>query len=104
MEIIPIERAPNMNREIKPKSPFAGRIQIVVAIWIVLLSAGLNVMGAEADRIKPYEKNPRYWQYQGKPVLLLGGSKTDHIFLLDDLETFISTRSMRSGPTTSATR
>jgi len=38
------------------------------------------------QRIKPYAKNPRYWQYKGKPVLLLGGSKTDHIFLLEDLE------------------
>lgn len=27
------------------------------------------------DRIRPYEKNPRYWQYRGEPVLLLGGSK-----------------------------
>jgi len=42
-----------------------------------------------ADRIKPYAKNPRYWQYKGKPVLLLGGSKTDHIFLLDDLKTHL---------------
>jgi hypothetical protein len=39
-----------------------------------------------ADCIKPYSKNPRYWQYKGKPVLLLGASKTDHIFLLEDLE------------------
>jgi Family of unknown function (DUF6298) len=39
-----------------------------------------------ADCIKPYAQNPRYWQYKGKPVLLLGGSKTDHIFLLEDLK------------------
>ncbi|MBN1675953.1 MAG: hypothetical protein JXR37_33225 [Kiritimatiellae bacterium] len=38
------------------------------------------------DRIQPYVKNPRYWQYKGEPVLLLGGSKTDHIFLADELE------------------
>ena len=36
--------------------------------------------------MKPYKANPRYWQYKGKPVLLLGGSKTDHIFLLDELK------------------
>jgi len=41
---------------------------------------------SENDRIQPYKENPRYWQYKGKPVLLLGGSKTDHIFLLDDLK------------------
>ncbi|MPY90061.1 MAG: hypothetical protein GEU99_19330 [Luteitalea sp.] len=39
-----------------------------------------------ADRIQPYSENPTYWQYKGKPVMLLGGSKTDHVFLLDDLE------------------
>ncbi len=37
-------------------------------------------------RIKPYSRNPRYWQYEGKPVMLLGGSKTDHIFLANDLK------------------
>jgi hypothetical protein len=31
-------------------------------------------------------KNLRYWQYKGNPVLLLGRSKTDHLFLLDDLK------------------
>ena len=39
-----------------------------------------------ADRIRPYKGEPRYWQYKGEPVLLLGGSKTDHIFLAEDLE------------------
>ncbi|MDP6779418.1 MAG: hypothetical protein QGI83_21875 [Candidatus Latescibacteria bacterium] len=38
------------------------------------------------DRIQPYSGNPRYWQYRGAPVMLLGGSETDHIFLLDGLE------------------
>jgi len=38
------------------------------------------------DHIQPYSHNPRYWQYKGKPVMLLGGSQTDHIFLLDGLK------------------
>lgn len=38
------------------------------------------------DRIQPWSENPRYWQYKGKPVLLLGGSKTDHIFLAEGLK------------------
>ena len=38
------------------------------------------------DRIQPYSHDPRYWQYQGRPVLLLGGSATDHIFLLEGLK------------------
>ena len=38
------------------------------------------------SRIQPYEADPRYWQYKGKPVLLLGGSETDHIFLFEGLK------------------
>jgi hypothetical protein len=36
--------------------------------------------------IKPYRDNPRYWEYHGEPVLLLGGSKDDNLFQIDDLE------------------
>ncbi|MFQ6097079.1 MAG: hypothetical protein ACE5O2_05070, partial [Armatimonadota bacterium] len=60
---------------------------------ITLLGAGAAIAAcqteskaASSDRIQPYTKNLRYWQYKGKPILLLGGSKTDHIFLLDDLK------------------
>jgi hypothetical protein len=30
--------------------------------------------------IRPYVQNPRYWQFQGEPVLLLGGSDDDNPF------------------------
>ncbi|MAD81099.1 MAG: hypothetical protein CMJ50_09695, partial [Planctomycetaceae bacterium] len=40
----------------------------------------------EPDRIQIYTQNLRYWQYKGQPVLLLGGSKTDHIFLAEGLK------------------
>ena len=30
-----------------------------------------------SERICPYSANPRYWQYKGKPALLLGGSVED---------------------------
>jgi hypothetical protein len=36
--------------------------------------------------IQPWSENPRYWQYQGKPVLLLGGSKDDNLFQIPDLQ------------------
>jgi len=39
-----------------------------------------------ADRIQPWPKNPRYWQYRGQPVLLLGGSKDDNLFQIPDLQ------------------
>ena len=38
------------------------------------------------NRIRPYEKNPYYWQYKGKPVLLLGGSKDDNLFQVPNLK------------------
>ena len=38
------------------------------------------------DRIRPYSENPRYWQYRGEPVLLLGGSKDDNLFQIPDLK------------------
>ncbi|MBC8871506.1 MAG: hypothetical protein H8E44_18945 [Planctomycetes bacterium] len=71
---------------------FSTRVFFVIAAAVVLNTLAVSQLPAEdknADRIKPYDKNPRYWQYQGQPVMLLGGSKTDHIFLLDDLETHL---------------
>ena len=47
---------------------------------------GESSAAPSSDRIQPCAKNPRYWQYRGQPVMLLGGSQTDHIFLLDDLK------------------
>jgi hypothetical protein len=35
---------------------------------------------AETDRIRPYEANASYWQFNGRPVLLLGGSDQDNLF------------------------
>ena len=48
-------------------------------------AAGGRAMGNES-RIQPYTANPRYWEYGGEPVLLLGGSKDDNLFQLPDLE------------------
>ena len=65
---------------------------MIVFVSVVMNMAGVSRLSAEdknTDRIQPYTKNPRYWQYEGKPVMLLGGSKTDHIFLLDDLKTHL---------------
>ena len=32
------------------------------------------------NRIRPYTRNPFYWQYKGEPVLLLGASGADNLF------------------------
>ena len=40
----------------------------------------------DACRIKPYSANHWFWQYEGKPVLLLGGSSDDNLFQHADVE------------------
>jgi hypothetical protein len=57
--------------------------------WLVLLwvHCGCAAFGASADdRIQPWVDDPRYWQYKGEPVLLLGGSKDDNLFQIPDLK------------------
>jgi len=45
-----------------------------------LTIGGNEVNGANTMHIKPYSKNPFYWQYRSKPLLLIGGSDQDNIF------------------------
>ncbi len=40
----------------------------------------LPVTAQSADAIRPWEGNASYWQYKGKPILLLGGSDDDNLF------------------------
>lgn len=61
---------------------------ICLGLLTGLLSLGcFPAPGADAagDRIQPWSKNPRYWQFKGQPVLLLGGSKDDNLFQIPDL-------------------
>ena len=37
-------------------------------------------------RIQPYVGNPLYWQYNGRPVMLLGGSVEDNLFQVPDVK------------------
>ncbi len=65
-------------------------LTVTVIASPILLAALTGADAAEnGGRIQPWSKNPSYWQYKGQSVLLLGGSKTDHIFLLDDLKTHL---------------
>ena len=75
---------PGKRHNPKSAKPHA-RVPVVLVVFAVLFSA----RAAGDDAIRPYPANPRYWEYQGAPVLVLGGSKTDHIFLLDDLESHL---------------
>ena len=50
----------------------------------VLLSAA--AAGHAQGELKPYGANKWYWQYQGKPVLLLGASSDDNLFQISGLQ------------------
>ncbi|MBM4026292.1 MAG: hypothetical protein FJ280_12955, partial [Planctomycetes bacterium] len=67
----------------RQRRDLAGRA--VLLIVATLLAAG-SVLADDADRIQPWTQNPRYWQYKGQPVLLLGGSKDDNLFQIPDLK------------------
>jgi hypothetical protein len=63
---------------------------LMLACWATVLFAAGGSYAATEDknenRIRPYARNPRYWQYKGEPVLLLGGSKDDNLFQIPDLK------------------
>ncbi len=54
---------------------------------VVFVNSAVSAGAADLDegRIRPWDKNPAYWQYKGEPVLLLGGSKDDNLFQIPDL-------------------
>jgi hypothetical protein len=56
---------------------------IVLAAFSSLLA--LPRVTTAAELLEPYAGNPRYWQYDGRPVLLLGGSADDNLFQLPEL-------------------
>lgn len=57
------------------------RLFLIVSIFSICLTSI-----ADENRIKPYTENPRYWQYEGKPLILLGGTDDDNPFQWTNLE------------------
>ena len=57
----------------------------ILFLLTIFMQKGVVEMSAE-DRIQPYAKNPFYWQYSGKPVLLIGGSVEDNLFQIPNLK------------------
>lgn len=49
-------------------------------IWLTATSVAQTNTRFNKNRIQPWEKNPFYWQYKGKPVMLLGASDDDNLF------------------------
>jgi hypothetical protein len=55
-------------------------ISAIFLINILGCQAQPNPVKSRAEGISVYPENPYYWQYKGKPVLLLGGSSNDNLF------------------------
>lgn len=58
--------------------------------FFALLSISITISHAQTiargnQELKPWTTDARYWQYKNEPILLLGGSKTDHLFLAENL-------------------
>src|SRR5690606_34993163 len=57
----------------------------LMVLFIGISCASEENTGSE-DFIMPYSENPKYWQYKGEPVLLLGGTDDDNLFQMENLE------------------
>lgn len=58
----------------------------LLAVVAAVVASGSLARAADDNRIQPYKGNPRYWQYMGQPVLLLGASDDDNLFQMEKLE------------------
>ncbi|MFQ6035703.1 MAG: hypothetical protein ACE5NM_07630 [Sedimentisphaerales bacterium] len=63
----------------------AGDRRLPVILLLTLGCISCQAASSSKMRIEIYKQNPAYWQYNGKPVLLLGGSKDDNLFQIPDL-------------------
>lgn len=62
---------------LRPCHRTARAIAITLSGLCLLLFAPVS---AATEPIQPYENNRFYWQYDGEPVLLIGGSREDNLF------------------------
>jgi hypothetical protein len=66
------------------------RINFIVVV--VLIFSGCEEVkntGEASSGIQPYQENPRYWQYQGEPVLLIGATSNDNLYQNKNLESHL---------------
>ncbi|RJP25984.1 MAG: hypothetical protein C4527_16125 [Candidatus Omnitrophota bacterium] len=50
-----------------------------------------STVWGDSDRIRVCSENPRFWQYEGKPVILLGGTDDDNPFQWPNLREHLDT-------------
>jgi hypothetical protein len=67
------------------------QLKIIVLSLLLLIITGGAVQALvpfgdqDFNSIKVYEKNPMYWQYKAKPLLLLGGTVDDNLFQIKNI-------------------
>ncbi|MBE0537683.1 MAG: hypothetical protein IH624_18615 [Phycisphaerae bacterium] len=59
---------------------------VIIALCATAIAWIADTAAADDARIRPYAENPSYWQYKGKPVVLIGGSKDDSLFQIPQLK------------------
>jgi hypothetical protein len=59
--------------------------RILYLLLLALFSCSTVKKSGDND-IKPWTENPRYWQYKGRAVLLLGATDNDNLFQNNNLE------------------
>ncbi len=50
-----------------------------LALPLLIVFVSLATAAPAESALRPWEKNPWYWSYRDKPVLLLGGSDDDNL-------------------------
>jgi hypothetical protein len=60
-------------------------ITIIAILWSIIGSDYISQSGSDYEGIQPSSTYPQYWTYQGREILLLGGSVEDNLFQVADL-------------------
>ncbi|MGQ9505338.1 MAG: DUF6298 domain-containing protein [Thermogutta sp.] len=62
------------------------RLVTQLVAFFVLCGVIGRVAIAQDSGIRPWSQNPYFWEYQGKPIMLIGGSKDDNLFQIPELK------------------
>ena len=62
------------------------KLLLIVCAVLTVCPFSARALTEPKNKIEIYGKNPAYWQYNDKPVLLLGGSVDDSLFQIPDLK------------------
>lgn len=70
----------NLATAFRSSSSSDGARVTIAAILLLIPTVTRAADRVDVNRIQPWTGNPRYWQYNGEPVLLLGGTDDDNLF------------------------